>query len=52
MPAYIQYLTAIPMKPFHSSNEYHVAEQLFSDCMAIIKDEKLQNNVRESASSI
>lgn len=52
MPAYIQYLNSdpnesIPLPP----DEYHVAEQLFSDCMAIIKDEKLQNNVRESASS-
>ncbi len=51
MPAFIQFLNneqddVIPLPP----GEYHVAEQLFSDCIAIIKDEEMQDKIRESAS--
>ena len=51
MPLFIQYLyndqdEHIPLPP----DEYHVAEQLFSDSMAITTDEGLRHKVRESAS--
>jgi len=51
MPRFIQYLyndqdEYIPLPP----DQYHVAEQLFSDSMAITTDEGLQHKIRESAS--
>lgn len=51
MPAFIQYLYTekddyIPLPP----DEYHVAEKLFSDSMAIVKDEALHFKISESAS--
>ena len=51
MPLFIQYLyndqdEHIPLPP----DEYHVAEQLFSDSMAITTDEGLRHKIRESAS--
>lgn len=50
MPLFIQFLyndqnEHIPLPP----NEYHVAERLFSDSMAITTDEGLRHKVRESA---